>query len=49
MKSLLQDKKNEDISKLFDDISQQYDFLNHFLSFGVDKFWRKKLIKLIHK
>lgn len=49
MKSLLQDKKNEDISKLFDDISHQYDFLNHFLSFGVDKLWRKKLIKIIRK
>jgi demethylmenaquinone methyltransferase / 2-methoxy-6-polyprenyl-1,4-benzoquinol methylase len=47
MKSLLQDKKNEDISKLFDEISHQYDFLNHFLSFGVDKFWRKKLIRMI--
>lgn len=49
MKSLLKDKKNEDISKLFDEISHQYDFLNHFLSFGVDKLWRKKLIKLIRK
>ena len=49
MKSLLQDKKNEDISKLFDDISRQYDFLNHFLSFGVDKLWRRKLIKMIRR
>lgn len=49
MKSLLKDKKNEDISKLFDDISHQYDFLNHFLSFGVDKHWRKKLIKMIRR
>jgi len=47
MKSLLKDKKTEDISRLFDDISRQYDFLNHFLSFGVDKNWRKKLIKMI--
>jgi demethylmenaquinone methyltransferase/2-methoxy-6-polyprenyl-1,4-benzoquinol methylase len=49
MRSQLQEKKNEDISKLFDEISHQYDFLNHFLSFGVDKLWRKKLIKLIRK
>jgi demethylmenaquinone methyltransferase/2-methoxy-6-polyprenyl-1,4-benzoquinol methylase len=47
MKSLLKDKKTEDISRLFDDISRQYDFLNHFLSFGVDKLWRKKMIKMI--
>lgn len=49
MNSLLKDKKNEDVSKLFDEISPQYDFLNHFLSAGIDKLWRKKLIKLIHK
>ena len=47
MESLLKDKKNEDISRLFDEISQQYDFLNHFLSFGIDKLWRKRLIKMI--
>jgi demethylmenaquinone methyltransferase/2-methoxy-6-polyprenyl-1,4-benzoquinol methylase len=47
MESLLKDKKNEDISRLFDEISHQYDFLNHFLSFGVDQYWRKKLIKMI--
>ena len=49
MDPLLKEKKNEDIGKLFDDISPQYDFLNHFLSFGIDKLWRKKLINLIHK
>lgn len=49
MKSLLKEKKNEDIGKLFDDISHQYDFLNHFLSFGVDKHWRRKLIKMIRR
>jgi demethylmenaquinone methyltransferase / 2-methoxy-6-polyprenyl-1,4-benzoquinol methylase len=49
MNSLLQEKKNEDISKMFDEISPQYDFLNHFLSFGIDKLWRKKLIKMLRK
>ena len=47
MESYLKEKKNEDIGKLFDDISHQYDFLNHFLSFGVDRHWRKKMIRMI--
>ena len=30
---------------MFDDISPHYDFLNHFLSFGIDIHWRKKFIQ----
>ncbi|HEY1047500.1 MAG TPA: bifunctional demethylmenaquinone methyltransferase/2-methoxy-6-polyprenyl-1,4-benzoquinol methylase UbiE [Bacteroidia bacterium] len=29
---------------MFDSISKRYDFLNHFLSLGIDKLWRKKAI-----
>lgn len=47
MDPLLREKKNEDIAKMFDDIAPGYDFLNHFLSFNIDKCWRKKLIKLM--
>lgn len=36
--------KNE-ITDLFNNIAPKYDFLNHFLSFGIDKWWRKKAIK----
>lgn len=32
---------------MFDDISPKYDFLNHFLSFGIDYLWRKKLVKVL--
>lgn len=32
---------------MFDAISKRYDFLNHFLSFGIDYWWRKKLISLL--
>ena len=32
---------------MFDDISPKYDFLNHFLSFGIDKLWRRKLVKML--
>ena len=30
------------VTKMFDGISPHYDFLNHLLSFGIDKRWRKK-------
>lgn len=32
---------------MFDDISPRYDFLNHFLSFGVDWYWRRRLVKAL--
>ncbi len=32
---------------MFDNISGNYDFLNHFLSFGIDILWRKKAIKML--
>jgi len=39
------EKKNQ-VKRIFDSISQRYDFLNHFLSGGVDFYWRKKALKL---
>jgi demethylmenaquinone methyltransferase/2-methoxy-6-polyprenyl-1,4-benzoquinol methylase len=32
---------------MFDSIAHRYDFLNHFLSFGVDFYWRRKSISLL--
>jgi demethylmenaquinone methyltransferase/2-methoxy-6-polyprenyl-1,4-benzoquinol methylase len=37
-------KKKEQIQKMFNDISGRYDFLNHFLSLGIDFSWRRKLV-----
>ena len=37
--------KKEQVARMFDNISGKYDFLNHFLSLGIDKGWRKKAIK----
>lgn len=34
---------------MFDHIAPKYDFLNHFLSFGIDKIWRRKAIRLLLK
>lgn len=36
--------KKEEVAEMFNNISKRYDFLNHFLSLGIDKIWRKKAI-----
>lgn len=37
--------KKTQVAKMFNNISGTYDFLNHFLSLGIDVIWRKKAIK----
>ncbi len=39
--------KKEQVATMFNNISKKYDFLNHFLSLGIDILWRKKAIKLL--
>jgi len=34
---------------MFNSIARRYDFLNHFLSFGIDYVWRKQLIRELLK
>ena len=41
--------KKEQVAKMFDNIAGNYDFLNHFLSMGVDIYWRKRLVKRLKK
>lgn len=41
-------KKNE-VRAMFNSIARSYDFLNHFLSFGVDYLWRRRAIKELAK
>ncbi len=40
------DEKKYKVKNIFDSIAERYDFLNHLLSFGVDRYWRKKALKL---
>ena len=52
VEKVLPDSKNEaskgiQVEKMFDDIAGQYDLLNHTLSFGIDRYWRKKGIKTL--
>jgi demethylmenaquinone methyltransferase/2-methoxy-6-polyprenyl-1,4-benzoquinol methylase len=39
------DNKKSQVALMFDQIAFRYDFLNHFLSCGIDSTWRKKAIK----
>lgn len=41
------DAKKKQVAEMFDSISGKYDFLNHFLSLGIDIRWRKKAIKML--
>lgn len=36
--------KKEQVALMFDKIAHKYDFLNHFLSAGIDRSWRKKAV-----
>lgn len=41
------DAKKEQVRKMFDKIAFKYDFLNRFLSVGIDRTWRKKALQLL--
>lgn len=41
--------KKEQVAIMFNNISRTYDFLNHFLSLGIDVIWRKIAIKELSK
>ena len=38
------EKKSVQVEKMFDNIAHVYDRLNHTLSLGIDKSWRRKAI-----
>src|ERR1700759_639101 len=39
-----QGTKKQQVADMFNNIAKTYDFLNHFLSLGIDIIWRKKAI-----
>ena len=41
------DKSGQRIRQMFGAIAGWYDFLNHFLSLGIDIWWRKKTVELV--
>lgn len=42
-----ENQKKQQVEQMFDNIAPKYDFLNHFLSFGIDKLWRRKAIRIL--
>lgn len=42
-------KSKENIARMFDQISKEYDTTGHFLSLGIDRIWRKRIRKFIAK
>lgn len=41
--------KREQVEEMFDNIAPKYDFLNHSLTVGIDKIWRRKAIKMANE
>lgn len=39
--------KKEQVTKMFDAISKEYDGLNRVISFGIDIKWRKKVVEIV--
>ncbi|NPD46161.1 MULTISPECIES: bifunctional demethylmenaquinone methyltransferase/2-methoxy-6-polyprenyl-1,4-benzoquinol methylase UbiE [unclassified Lentimicrobium] len=44
-----QEGKKEQVRNMFNSIAGKYDFLNHFLSMGIDIYWRNQLVKKLKK
>jgi len=44
-----QGSKHEQVEAMFDNIAPTYDILNHTLSLGIDRLWRRSAIKRIKK
>ena len=40
--------KKEQVTKMFDNISNEYDSLNRVISFGIDVKWRNKVVSLVN-
>lgn len=41
--------EKENVCAMFNNIAHEYDFLNHLLSIGIDRIWRKKLVREVSK
>jgi len=41
--------RKQEVQNMFNNIAGRYDLLNHLLSFGIDRGWRRKLVKQMAK
>lgn len=44
---MIEEGKKEKVKTMFNSIAPRYDFLNHFLSFGVDFYWRNRVFRMV--
>src|SRR6266581_3218675 len=47
MSTALLDKREVRIRSMFGDIAPSYDFLNHLLSFNIDRYWRWRTTRIV--
>lgn len=43
------DGKKSQVARMFNNIAPRYDLLNHLLSMGIDKIWRRKVIQILRQ
>ena len=41
--------KKQQVEEMFDNIAHRYDFLNHLMSLGIDKWWRRTAVNIVKK
>ena len=41
------DAKKNQVQAMFDGVARRYDFLNHFLSLGIDLYWRRQAVQAL--
>lgn len=41
--------KTEQVKEMFDSIAPAYDFMNRMMTFGIDKLWRAKAVKMLRR
>ena len=43
------ESKTEQVREMFDSIAPVYDFMNRAMTFGIDKLWRRKAVKMMRR
>ncbi|TWT30300.1 UbiE/COQ5 methyltransferase [Posidoniimonas corsicana] len=41
------DKSNDRVQRMFGEIAPRYDLLNHLLSLNIDRYWRRRTVRLV--
>ncbi|MGD9128357.1 MAG: class I SAM-dependent methyltransferase, partial [Planctomycetia bacterium] len=45
--TLAVDKSTDRVRRMFGEIADHYDFLNHFLSLSIDRWWRRRTVRTV--